>query len=120
LPSIVDAHDIYLQMLGSGGLILTMAMMCYFGMCLRTGWKCQGLGNGVGLALFVSVSVWLVIGVVENQIIDRYLYFPVGLVAALSRAAARSSEPGAEGRKAADLPYGPNFVRGDKAAAGVP
>lgn len=81
---IVNAHNIYLQLLSSGGLILAVAMLVYWIWVMRDSWTLARRGILEARYLLVSVVAWLVLGGVENQITDRLLYYSIGCVAALS------------------------------------
>jgi O-antigen ligase len=87
---IVQAHDIYLQLLQSGGLLALGAFTAYMVGTLRLGWRLghdpvvpAELGPLVP-ALSASILVWLINGLAENQLYDRYLYVPIGLLLGLS------------------------------------
>jgi hypothetical protein len=49
-------------------------------------------------ALAATMATWIVMGVVENQLIDRYLFVPCGFIVALIVAlqASRPAEPRAD------------------------
>ena len=38
----------------------------------------------ISMFLVASVIVWLAVGLVENQLTDRYIYFPVAAIAAIA------------------------------------
>ncbi|MGV0795032.1 O-antigen ligase family protein [Mycolicibacterium sp. XJ1819] len=84
LKSIVNAHSIYLQCLQAGGAILLIGMLIYWLWCLRDAWVLARRGYVVARYLFLSISAWLVLGIIENQLTDRLLYFSIGCVAAMS------------------------------------
>ena len=93
---ITDAHDIYLQVLSAGGIILTVAMAAYWVGLVR---GCVLLRRArVDLApyLMSSVAVWLVLGVLENEVADRFLYYLPGCVIALLSIRARHDETAAQ------------------------
>jgi hypothetical protein len=59
-------------------------------------------------ALTVSVAVWLISGLFQNQIADRYIYVPVGLLLGLTVAAnARRSQTRPSKPKPAPPPVAP-------------
>jgi O-antigen ligase len=91
LRHLVEAHNIYVQLLASGGIVLLLSMMCYWGGAISDAWRLFKSGTSIALPLLVSITAWLVLGVVENQITDRYLYYGIGCVAAL--VAVRPSAP---------------------------
>lgn len=74
IPYITYAHSIYLQLLSAGGIVLTTAFLCYFFCILRDGLN-HGRNIGPVRYLTVSVASWLLVGVVENQLTDRFLYY---------------------------------------------
>jgi O-antigen ligase len=84
---IPEAHNIYLQLLAAGGVVLLIAMLLYWFWILRDGWRLSQLG--IVYARFLMISIvggWLILGVVENALTDRYEYFTVGCIAALASA----------------------------------
>jgi O-antigen ligase len=81
---IVEAHNIYLQFLASGGVVLAMSMLIYFFLVLRASWQLSSQGIAYARFLMISIGTWLVLGLVENAVADRYLYYSVGCVAALA------------------------------------
>jgi O-antigen ligase len=89
LEAIAQAHNIYLQLLASGGLILAAGMLLYFGGVLRAGYAERNDPDPLGACLFIAVIVWLAAGPFGNQIADRYLYFPVALIAGMQQLRAR-------------------------------
>jgi O-antigen ligase len=93
LRHLVEAHNIYVQLLASGGLILLLSMLCYWGGAVSDARSLYKSGESIALPLMVSISTWLVLGVVENQITDRYLYYGIGCVAALVGVRARKPTP---------------------------
>jgi O-antigen ligase len=95
---IVQAHDIYLQLLQSGGLLALVAFMAYLVGTLRLAWR-LGHDSVVPAALrplvaglASSILVWLINGLVGNQLYDRYLYVPIGLLLGLSFLSLEESE----------------------------
>lgn len=84
IKHIAEAHNIYLEVLSTGGIVLAIGMFVYW---LGTIHSCRvARRRGELLASFVMISIlaWLLVGVVENQLTDRYLYYTVGCVAALA------------------------------------
>jgi O-antigen ligase len=84
-----DAHDIYLQVLAAGGALGLAGWILFVTGFLFVGLRCardpvlpprlRSLAGG----LVASMVTWLAIGVVENPIYDRYLYWPLGLLLAI-------------------------------------
>jgi hypothetical protein len=83
LDVLAQAHNIYLQIAASGGLILACGMFAYFAGMLTAAFAERRSADPLGLYLFVAVMVWLASGLFGTQLTDRYLYFPVGAIAAL-------------------------------------
>lgn len=82
LQYIARAHSIYLQVISAGGLVLLISFGLYMGGVLTQARVKDPL---VGILPFVSavaVVAWLLVGAVENQITDRFLYYPVALIVA--------------------------------------
>jgi O-antigen ligase len=84
MKSIVNAHNIYLQLLSAGGLVLTVAVLAYWICVLHAGYVSAKSGNLLARYLSVSVIAWLTLGLVSTQITDRFLYYSIGCIAALS------------------------------------
>jgi MFS family permease len=84
MKHIGEAHDIYLQMMSAGGSILVAGMLIYWFGTLRTCWMAKRNGEALGAYLMLSVIALLVIGVLENQLTDRFLYYTIGCAAALA------------------------------------
>jgi hypothetical protein len=80
---IVEAHDIYLQLLAGGGLVLMIGFLIYWVLILRDSWQLHKAGELLSLPLMLSISTWLVLGFIENQLTDRLLYYTIGCVAGL-------------------------------------
>jgi O-antigen ligase len=84
-PRVVnEAHDIYLQLLASGGAIGLAAFLVFLvgvAHAARTGLR---LDRQLALACAAAVGTWLVTGFVENQLVEPYLYVPAALLVALA------------------------------------
>ena len=78
----LDAHSIVLQALAAGGVVLLMSFGVFV-VCLLRAAALLNRPTQLPRALFACVACWLVFGIVENLLIDRYLYVPVGLIIAL-------------------------------------
>ncbi|WP_285588892.1 O-antigen ligase family protein [Actinomycetospora sp. NBRC 106378] len=96
LPVAADAHDVYLQLLASGGVLLLVGFGVFvLGFVLEVrSLESPGPGSGdpddgLPRVLLVAVVSWLLVGAVVNQLTDAFLYLPVAIVAGL--AAARAS-----------------------------
>ena len=94
LDLVRDAHDIYFQLLQAGGVIALISFVLFAGASVRLGWRLsrqptitsdlQNLASG----LTASICVWMLAGLVQNLIYDRFLYVPIGLLIGM-RALAR-------------------------------
>ncbi len=84
IKHIGEAHDIYLQMMSAGGSVLVAGMLIYWFGTLRTCWLAKRSGEALGAYLIMSVIALLVIGLLENQLTDRFLYYAIGCAAALA------------------------------------
>jgi hypothetical protein len=95
LPVAADAHDVYLQLLASGGVLLLVGFGVFvlgFVLQVRRLERDDDTDDdtdGLPRVLLVSVVSWLLVGAVVNQLTDAFLYLPVAIVAGL--AAARAS-----------------------------
>jgi O-antigen ligase len=83
-----DAHMIYLQLAASSGIIGLLAFLAFLIGSIeaaRRRARIPDLPIEVRAAIATagaSVAIWALLGLVENQISDRYLYVPSGLVVA--------------------------------------
>ena len=84
IEHIIEAHNIYLQILSAGGLVLAAGMMTYWFCTLFACWRAGRVGVSAAPFIFISIVAWLVIGAIENQLTDRLLYYTVGCAAALA------------------------------------
>jgi hypothetical protein len=110
LKWIVQAHSLPLQLLSAGGLILFFAVVTYWVLILISAIRLFTRGHTIARYLFVSIFAWLALGFVENQLTDRYLYYTVGCVAALTsvylsrRGADEDEQPRSDEESPADTP----------------
>jgi hypothetical protein len=56
---------------------------------LRAGYAERNDPDPLGACLLIAVVAWMAAGPFGNQITDRYLYFPVALIAGLQQLRAR-------------------------------
>ncbi|WP_433803015.1 O-antigen ligase family protein [Actinomycetospora sp. CA-084318] len=90
LPVAADAHNVYLQLLASGGVLLLLGFGVFvLGFVLEVR-RLGDVGDGLPRVLLVSVVSWLLVGAVVNQLTDAFLYLPVAIVAGLAAARART------------------------------
>lgn len=99
LANAQDAHLIYLQMAASSGLVGLIAFLSFFiGSIVAALRRARAPDlplevRAVIAAAGASVTTWAVLGLVENQIADRYLYVPSGLIVAGIWYSVRNTEP---------------------------
>jgi O-antigen ligase len=102
---IADAHSIYLQLLAAGGVIAMLSFLTYLGGLAASARRAiAGPQRDVAAALSVSIGGWLVNGIIDNQLADKYLYVIPGLMIALAYVTV-TADAGAPESKAA-LPAG--------------
>ena len=89
-----DAHDIYLQLLQAGGILALLSFIVFVAGSLLTGLHLSRSASlskphrTLALALIASIVTWLVAGLAQNYVYDRYLYMPFALLLALAILAA--------------------------------
>lgn len=99
LSLVRGAHDIYLQLMQASGVLGLAAFVLFTATTIRVAValaRDEGLRHEERLlasSLAVSIVVWLVIGFVQNQVYDRYLYVPGALIVALKLARDVSRQP---------------------------
>jgi O-antigen ligase len=98
---VADAHTLPLQFWETAGILGLLALILYTTGVLRAGrllYRDRRLPRGspeLAGALSISYLIWLISGLLQNQIADRYIYMPVGLLLGLTLAArAYRPEPG--------------------------
>ena len=90
---VADAHSLPVQIWETAGFLGIVALALYSAGVLRTGWRLyreQSLPRGspqLAGVLTISFAVWLIAGLLQNEIADRYIYVPVGLLLGLGLAA---------------------------------
>lgn len=92
---VLGAHDIYLQLLQAGGLVAFIAFGLFAVGTLRLGSDLRRKDHSsqdLVAGLMAAMCVWLVAGLFQNAIYDRYLYVPAGLLLGLAVASLRSDE----------------------------
>ena len=82
------AHNVLIQILSGGGLLLLLGMGLVVGGAMVAGWRLRAEADAVGL--LASVVVVLVAGTTTNAVFDRFLSIPVGLLVGLSLVALQS------------------------------
>ena len=83
IGAITRAHSVPLQLLESGGLVLFCGFTLYALGAARVAWRHRRRGP-FEFALGLSIFGWIVLGLVQNLITDRYLYVSIACLAALS------------------------------------
>ncbi|NMO92971.1 hypothetical protein [Actinomycetospora sp. TBRC 11914] len=107
----LQGHDIYLQLLASGGALLLLgflAALVLLGVDVRTLLRHPdpAVPPGLVAALALAVATWLVVCSIENHLTDLFLYVPLALLAAL-RAAVPADDPEPLPARAAPAPDAP-------------
>jgi O-antigen ligase len=91
---IADAHSIYLQLLAAGGVIAFLSFLIYIGGLASSAWRARaGPQRDIAAAISVSIGMWLLNGVIDNQLGDKYLFVVPGLLIALSYVAMPAKRP---------------------------
>jgi hypothetical protein len=93
------AHDLYLQLWHAGGVLAVSAFGVFTLGTLGCGvneyrQRSHAAGNvPLPVALTISMLVWLILGLVQNQVYDRYLYLPAALLLGFRSAGLRWTRP---------------------------
>jgi len=107
---IETSHNIYLQLLLSGGLLALVGYLLVIFGYLREIFSLRIRVSGPRLdlliALAVSILTYLVMGLVSPDLVDRYLYLPAALVLSMAILVRSQPEP-LVGVKAQAEPSGP-------------
>jgi hypothetical protein len=82
--AIESGHDIYIQLLASGGIILFFGWLCMAISGLRALPDiCRDVTFRYWAPLAGSIVAWISVGLVENELLDRYLTVPIAMALAL-------------------------------------
>lgn len=84
LSSINDAHDIYVEVLASTGLIGGLAFVLLIGGVFGRFSTAASIERSLAVVLGAQIVAWLIIGTVENEIISSYTYVPPALLIGLA------------------------------------
>lgn len=91
------AHDIYLQLLQAGGVVALAGFLLFGVRTLRTGLvllygrsRANGPWRSLAAAMSASMVVWLVAGLFQNFVYDRFLYLPAGVLLGVAASVASS------------------------------
>jgi O-antigen ligase len=83
---ITTAHDIYLELLDSAGIIALASFLVFLGgMVASLRRALSGPLRGEAIVCAVGILAWLANGVFDNQVGDKYLYVVPGLLLAIGR-----------------------------------
>lgn len=95
------AHNIYLQLASSGGILALGAFAVFIAGALALAWRLLRRARFATpqrmlvVALLVAFCTWLGAGMIGNTVTDGYLYLPVGLMLALELYRRRAPAAGA-------------------------
>jgi hypothetical protein len=88
------SHNIYLQLLLSGGILALVGFLTIASGYVRAGYRLRSSvpepHRTMASAALVSFILVLITGMVSNSILDRYLYLPAGLIFAMSMISKRA------------------------------
>ncbi|MHB8656590.1 MAG: O-antigen ligase family protein [Solirubrobacteraceae bacterium] len=89
-----DAHNIYLQLLASGGLIAAVSLLAYFaGLLVSSRHVLRTPLRDEALAAAVAIVVWMIVGYFDNQLIDKFIYIMPSVLFAIACLPQRTTEP---------------------------
>ncbi|WP_375477306.1 O-antigen ligase family protein [uncultured Jatrophihabitans sp.] len=98
-----DAHLLYVQLLAAGGVIGAIGVLGYLGGFVVAGWTGCRKRSALAATMIASILTWLVLGLVENQLTDQWIYVPICVLAA-EIAADRGRDKTASAHPAGQLP----------------
>lgn len=75
--ALTGAHSIYLQVLATGGILLFLGMAVYWIGILGSTRELAQRDVPFAAVVLAMVVAWLLCGIVENMLVERYLYFVV-------------------------------------------
>lgn len=112
----LEGHNVYLQVLAAAGIIGLAALTIY---ALGALYAALSLWHDMfARVMGVSIFLFFLLGVVSNNLVARYLFVPVGIIAGLSRLA-EVKRSGAHEASLADVTQDSNStVVGDRQVVG--
>jgi hypothetical protein len=93
---ILDSHSLVIQFLLAGGVVALAAFciwvwgMCRLGVTVALSDRAPPEGAQLAAALTAALLAWLVPGIVNPQLLERFMYVPAGLLLAMGYCLARS------------------------------
>jgi hypothetical protein len=90
--SVKAANNLVLQTLQAGGMLTALGLAVFLSGAIARGLRTSLVSDGLGTALSLSLLAWLVDGMFQNIIYDRFLFLPVALVLALRSAGTSRSK----------------------------
>jgi O-antigen ligase len=80
------AHDIYLQLLDSGGVIALVSFLVFIGGLVASVFRAlSGPLRDEAIVCGIAILAWLLNGIFDNQLADKYLYLVPALLVAIGR-----------------------------------
>lgn len=79
-----EAHSLLLEVLATGGVVLLVGLIVYYSGAVRSGFRAHRAGYALAGFAVASVATFLLMGLFQNQIADRYLYIPIAAICAIS------------------------------------
>lgn len=107
--AIRGAHNAWLQLASSGGVLALVGWSVIVFGALRMGWRMRRERDALGLC--ASLVVFLGAGLSMNAVLDRFLYVPVALILALGFATSRGGDQRDDDRAVRGA-GGPRRIRG--------
>lgn len=83
-----SGHSLPLQLLAAGGLLALAGFGIFIGNALWGARRARAFEPSLVWALQMATVGWLIFGLIENEIVNRFLYVPVALLLALTALAA--------------------------------
>jgi O-antigen ligase len=83
---LISAHNIYLELLQSGGVIALASFLTFVGGLVASLKRAlSGPLRDEAVVCAIAIAAWLLNGIFDNQIADKYLYVVPGLLVAIGR-----------------------------------
>jgi O-antigen ligase/polysaccharide polymerase Wzy-like membrane protein len=93
---ILDSHSLPIQFLLAGGIVALLAFMLWVwgmgrvGVSVVRDERAPPASRELAAALTAALAAWLIPGLINPQLIERFMYIPAGLLLALGYLVARS------------------------------
>ena len=105
-----EAHNFYLELLRSGGLVTLLIMVVFAVAMLHAGWKLRHQ-FAVAVPATAAASTWFVLAIQHNALNLRFIWVPLAVIAACITLSKRGTTPPARSSASGVVPASGRRIR---------